>query len=105
MKLRVANNLKKDGSIIFNDDDSILQKALSKINKKTKAFSTNRKDLLFYLDNEKIVGPSKKTLLDINDLGVQGKHNIANLFAAATCSHLIGINEKHISNVMKISKV
>ena len=101
MKMRLATNLKKDGTIIFNDNDSILQKALNKINKKTKAFSITRKDVLFYLDNEKIVGPSKKSLLDINELRIQGKHNIANLFAAATCSHLIGITEEQISNVMK----
>ena len=67
----------------------------------TKSFSTIRKDTLFYLDNDIVVGPSKESLLNINDLEIHGKHNISNLFAAATCSHLIGIPEEHITNTMK----
>jgi UDP-N-acetylmuramoylalanine--D-glutamate ligase len=37
----------------------------------------------------------------VKDLKIQGEHNLANLFAAATCSYLIGIIENNISNTMK----
>ena len=101
MKMRVVNNLNKDGYIIYNNDSPELKKAISISTNQTKSFSTIRKDTLFYLDNDIVVGPSKESLLNINDLAIQGKHNISNLFAAATCSHLIGISEEHITNTMK----
>ena len=37
----------------------------------------------------------------MKDLKINGEHNVANLFAAATCSYLIDVPENDISSTMK----
>ena len=101
LKIDLTNNLKKGGSIIYNKDDKELHKALKNNINQKETFSTTRKDTLFYLDNNKIIGPSKSILANVKDLKIKGEHNLANLFAAATCSYLIGIQQNNISSAMK----
>ena len=101
VKMELTKNLKKEGYIIYNRDDVELHKGLKNNLSQKQSFSTVREDTLFFLDNDKIMGPSKTILANVNDLKIKGKHNLENLFAAATCSHLIGVQEDHISNAMK----
>ena len=101
LKMDLAKNLKKEGFIIYNRDDNELHKALKNSPSQKQSFSINSKETLFSLDNNIIVGPSKTILANVKDLKVYGEHNIANLFAAATCSFLIGVPENNISNTLK----
>ena len=101
LKMELAKNLKKEGFIIYNRDDNELHKALKNNSIQKQTFSTTSKETLFYLDNNKIIGPSKTILANVKDLKIYGEHNIANLFAAATCSYLIGIPENNISSTIK----
>ena len=101
VKMELTKNLKKEGYVIYNRDDIELHKGLKNNLSQKQSFSTVREDTLFFLDNDKIMGPSKTILANVNDLRVKGQHNLENLFAAATCSHLIGVQEDHISNAMK----
>ena len=101
VKMELTKNLKKEGYIIYNRDDIELHKGLKNNLSQKQSFSTVREDTLFFLDNDKIMGPSKTILANVNDIRVKGEHNLENLFAAATCSHLIGVQENHISSVMK----
>ena len=101
VKMELIKNLKKKGYVIYNRDDVELHKGLKNNLSQKQSFSTVREDTLFFLDNDKIMGPSKTILANVNDIRVKGEHNLENLFAAATCSHLIGIQENHISTVIK----
>ena len=101
LKMDLAKNLKKEGSIIYNRDDNELHEALKNNPTQKQTFSTISKETLFCLDNNKIIGPSKTVLANVKDLKIYGEHNIANLFAAATCSYLIGVPENNISSTMK----
>ena len=101
LKMDLTKNLKKEGYIIYNEDDDLLHKALKNNPSKKQTFSTSRKDTLFFLENNKIIGPSKNILANVEDLKIQGKHNLENLFAAATCSYLIGVQENNICSTIK----
>ena len=101
LKIDLSKNLKKEGFIVYNRDDNELHKALKNNPGQKQTFSTTSEETLFYLDNNKVIGPSKTILANVKDLKVYGEHNIANLFAAATCSFLIGVPENNISNTIK----
>ena len=101
LKINLAKNLKKEGYIIYNIEDDELNKALKNHPRQKETFSISRKDTLFYLDKNKIIGPSKNILANVEDLKIQGKHNLENLFAAATCSYLIGVQENNICSTIK----
>ena len=102
MKMRVSANLKSDGFIVFNSDNKTLVNTIDgKKIKKLRPYGLKIKNGLFYLENNKIHGPSGNILLNRKELSVAGKHNLSNFFGAATCANLIGINEKLISEAMK----
>ncbi len=101
MKLKAIKNLKKDGWIVYNIDDDRLDQSLSKISNRKIPFSLIKQDALFYLDGNNIYGPSNNKLIGLDEISLPGNHNIYNFFAAATCSHLLGLSEYQITNTMK----
>ena len=101
MKLKAIKNLKQDGCIVYNIDDENLDQALSPISKRKIPFSLIKQDALFYVNGNIIYGPSNNKLIELDDISIPGDHNLYNFFAAATCSHLMGISNDHITKTMR----
>jgi len=101
MKLKAIKNLKQDGCIIYNIDDEKLDQALSPISNRKIPFSLIKQDTLFYINENNIYGPSNNKLIELDDLSIIGDHNLYNFFAAATCSHLMGISNDQINKTMR----
>jgi len=101
MKLKAIKNLKQDGCIIYNIDDEKLDQALSPISNRKIPFSLIKQDTLFYINENNIYGPSNNKLIELDDICIPGEHNLYNFFAAATCSHLMGISNDQINKTMR----
>ena len=101
MKIRLIQNIKPTGHIIYNDDDKILVESLGEKTSLHKPYSIENKDSLLTIKDNQIISPSGNVLINSNNLSIPGKHNLYNFLAAASCAHLLGIPEEHILNIMK----
>ena len=104
MKLRMIQNMDQDDCVIYNADDSELASAVESQPFRMHPFSTKRSDTLYTIEDTSITNHSGKSLVGLDELTIPGNHNLYNLLSAATCSHLLGIPDEHISQVMKTFK-
>ena len=101
MKLKMIKNMGDDGYIVFNADDPQLIMALEGHDSKLVPFSMMRTGLTYSIDSKNINTLTGNHLLSVDDIALPGKHNLSNMLCAATSSSLMGISDKHITNVMK----
>ena len=101
MKLELIKNMKPENFIVFNLDDEILVEALDKIVQQKFPFSTNDQNCIYKVHDGQVNGPSEHLKINISDLRIRGKHNLYNFLAASTCSHVMGIPDNQIFNVIK----
>ncbi len=101
MKLRMIQNMDQDDCVVYNGDDPELVSAVENQTIRLQPFSTTRSDTLYTWEGTSIKNHSGKSLAGLDEIGIPGDHNLSNLLSAATCSHLLGIPDDHISQVMK----
>ena len=101
MKLRMIQNMDQEDCVVYNGDDPELVSAVENQTVRLQPFSTTRSDTLYTWEGTSIKNHSGKSLAGLDELGIPGDHNLSNLLSAATCSHLLGIPDDHISQVMK----
>ena len=101
MKLRMIQNMDQESYVVYNGDDPELVSAVENQNVRMQPFSTTRSNTLYTWEGTSIKNHSGKSLAGLDELGIPGDHNLSNLLSAATCSHLLGIPDDHISQVMK----
>ena len=101
MKLRMIQNMDQESCVVYNGDDPELVSAVENQNVRMQPFSTTRSNTLYTWEGTSIKNHSGKSLARLDELGIPGDHNLSNLLSAATCSHLLGIPDDHISQVMK----
>ena len=101
MKLRMIQNMDQESCVVYNGDDAALVSAVENQNVRMQPFSTTRSNTLYTWEGTSIKNHSGKSLAGLDELGILGDHNLSNLLSAATCSHLLGIPDDHISQVMK----
>ena len=101
MKLRMIQNMDQNDCVVYNGDDPELVSAVENQTVRLQPFSTTRSDTLYTREGTSIKNHSGKSLAGLDELGILGDHNLSNLLSAATCSHLLGIPDDHISQVMK----
>ena len=104
MKLRMIQNMDQEDCVVYNGDDPELVSTVENQPFRMHPFSTTRSDTLYTLDGTSITNHSGKSLAGLDELSIPGNHNLYNLLSAATCSHLLGIPDEHISQVMKTFK-
>ena len=104
MKLRMIQNMDQEDCVVYNGDDPELVSTVENQPFRMHPFSTTRSDTLYTLDGTSITNHSGKSLTGLDELSIPGNHNLYNLLSAATCSHLLGIPDEHISQVMKTFK-
>ncbi len=101
-KFRIAENQENDNFFIYNKDDEMSLKLLSKLNIRAKmlAFSLKEKQNDgAYVDQDNIVvNLQDRFTMKIEDLSLVGSHNVANSLAASIASKLLNISNESIRN-------
>ena len=109
-KFRIAENQTKDDWFIYDADDPVLNefsKTLSERDTSPRqlAFSISKEvnEGLFLKDGELILTLNQKreTLMEMNDVGLPGKHNLKNGMAAALAARACEISNDDISESLK----
>ncbi len=101
-KLNMARNADKNNFIVFNIDDPVLNDRLKNNPALLVPFSTQEgAATTYYIENDQICTSEHATLVPLDAVALPGPHNSANLLAAATAAHLIGISNQTIATVMR----
>lgn len=100
-KFRITKNQTKDDYFIYDDDDEAIVKWLSEntIRAKKIPFSLTKelKEGAFLKNNTiNIIINNEEFTMPINDLSLQGKHNVKNAMAATTVAQLMRIRKETI---------
>lgn len=104
-KLRLAENQTENDYVVFNSDDPILVKELNSSIIKKITFSPNNADNnLFSIKDSKIINTEYATLIQLEKVGLPGRHNLYNLLGAASGAHCLGISDHKIAEVMQSFK-
>ena len=123
-KFKIVENQTKDDYLIYDADDEVIVSYLknNRVNSKLLPFSLEKViNNGAYLDQEniKITIDNNQINMPINNLTLEGKHNVKNAMAASTVAHLLKIRkqtireslenfqgvEHRLEQVLKINKV
>ena len=100
-KLDMVKNQSEKDHIVFNLDDTILNKELRNLKPQTHGFSIEKANrTMFNVKAAKICTDENIKLIDLEEIPLPGKHNLSNALAAATVSRLIGIPNHQIKKIM-----
>jgi len=100
-KLKIAKNIKKKNSIIFNADDEILLNVFKNNQYATSFSSKKHSKSYFRLDTDSIYSLNGTLkLLELNETKLKGRHNLQNILAAATMAHHSNISDTSIRNAI-----
>ncbi len=103
-KFRITQNMNASNYLIYNADDSVIKQELSKRKLKCRLipFTLQNKAMNegAWLKDEKVnINISKdKLIMTLNELALQGKHNIYNSMAAGVAGKLQNIRNKSIKD-------
>jgi len=101
-KLKMAANLDSKDFIVFNLDDKILSDKLKSDKTWMVPFSIKPySETTYFINKDKIYNFEHAMLIPLDAVALPGPHNSANLLAAATAAHLIGIPDDTIATVMQ----
>ena len=101
MKLELVKNMNSEDYIIYNMDDKILVEAFGRKVQQKFPFSIKDQNCIFKVQDGLVNRTSGNINLNLNDLKIRGEHNLYNFLAASTCSHVMGISDDQIFNVIK----
>ena len=100
-KLELIKNMKSENFIVFNMDDKVLVEAFDRKVQQKFPYSTKDQNCIFKVQDSLVNGTSENMKLNLDDLKIRGEHNLYNFLAASTCSHVMGISDDQIFNVIK----
>ena len=101
MKLKMIKNHKKDDTVVYNNDDPILDIAFNEYLLEKIPFSISNQTPFFGVNETKIYNENNEPYVFIDDIILKGKHNLSNLLASATVAKLMNVDDKIIINTMK----
>ena len=104
MKLKMIQNIKTNGSIVYNAADSKLHSTFKKYNQDGKIYCFNAPGSLFNVNGDSIRNTEETINFSVKNLSLPGKHNISNFLSAASCASLIGVEKNKIVKVFKTFK-
>ena len=100
-KMKMWSRQTAEDFIVYNADDTILVEEIAESTSRKIAFGLgHHPEAIFQPNRTKIYTEEHATLIEMNQLALPGKHNLANALAAATAAHLMGIPNKLISATM-----
>ena len=101
-KLKITKNLREPGWLIFNSGDILLSNQLHDYERNIPFSQSYSNQALLSLNKTKIYYQnSKDVLIYLNDLGIQGFHNIDNVLAASTLAIKFGLKHNAICKALK----
>jgi len=101
-KFRVAQNQEADDAFIYCADDEVIMQYLEKVNPKAKRypFSIKKKieeDGAYMLENQITININQNPLtMTIEQLALQGKHNVYNSMAASIAARLVDVRKENV---------
>ena len=101
MKMKLASNQGSGDFIVYNMDDAILSDIFSTATAAAIPFTLGPDGKIFGVNETKIFDEEHATLIDLDQIALPGRHNLANQLAAASAAHLLGVDHNHISRVME----
>ncbi len=100
-KLNMIQNQDQSDHIVYNFDDPILNTKFDGVQPQTHGFSLlGTGETLFTMNATKIYDEAHATLIQLNQLALPGRHNLANALAAATAAKVLGVPNSRIAQVM-----
>lgn len=102
-KLNLARNQTSVDFIVPNADDPLLRDQFEGGTASVVPFSLEGPGL-YSLNEAKIYDDEHAILIRLNQIALPGRHNLANLLAAATAAHLLGVPNQQIQAVMATFK-
>lgn len=100
-KLNMINNQDENDHIIYNEDDPVLCKKFNGVLPNRHAFSlAGTGETMFTMNATKIYDEAHATLIQLDQLALPGRHNLANALAAATAARLMGVPNSRITQAM-----
>ncbi len=98
-KLKITKNQKKSDVLIYNSDDILLKNITTEAHKIPLSFLYPQKNG-GYLKEEKIIINLNNTTMTIQELALQGKHNMFNTMAAAIAARVFEVQDSVIRQSM-----
>jgi len=100
-KMKMWSRQTAEDFIVYNADDTILVEEIAESTSRKIAFGLgHHSEAIFQPNRTKIYTEEHATLIEMNQLALPGKHNLANALAAATAAHLMGVPNKSIAATM-----
>ena len=100
-KMNMWSRQTAEDFIVYNADDTILVEEIAESTSRKIAFGLgHHPEAIFQPNRTKIYTEEHATLIEMNQLALPGKHNLANALAAATAAHLMGVPDKSIAATM-----
>lgn len=101
-KFRIAENQENDNFFIYNKDDEMSVNLLERLEVKAKKLSFSLHETIsegaFATEDEIFVKLKEEFSMRIDDLSLEGKHNVANSLAASIAGKLLNISNESIRN-------
>jgi UDP-N-acetylmuramoylalanine--D-glutamate ligase len=98
-KFRITKNQTKQDVLIYNADDAMIKVLTTKAKKLPISLTTKHKEGAFYNNNEIIINLNNNTMT-MQELALQGKHNIFNSMAAAMAARVFEVKDTVIRQAM-----
>ena len=98
-KFRITKNQTEEDILIYNADDAMLKVLKTKAKKLPISLTTKQKEGAFYNNNEIIINLNNNTMT-MQELALQGKHNIFNSMAAAMAARVFEVKDTVIRQAM-----
>ena len=98
-KFRITKNQTEEDILIYNADDAMLKVLKTKAKKLPISLTTKNKEGAFYNNNEIIINLNNNTMT-MQELALQGKHNIFNSMAAAMAARVFEVKDTVIRQAM-----
>lgn len=103
-KFRIAENQKTDNFFIYNKDDEMSKSILEKLDLKVTKIPFSMTEKLekgaYSVDENFVLNFNNGFTMNIDELSLVGKHNIANSLAASIAGKLLEISNKNIRNAL-----
>ena len=100
-KMNMWSRQTAEDFIVYNADDNILVEEIAESISRKIAFGLrHHPEAIFQPNRTKIYTKEHATLIEMDQLALPGKHNLANALAAATAAHLMGVPNKTIKATM-----
>lgn len=98
-KFRITENQTKQDVLIYNADDSLVNTLKTKAKRLPISLKTQQKEGGFYKNNEIKINLNNN-IMTMQELALQGKHNIFNSMAAAMAARVFEIKDEIIRQAM-----